>query len=90
VPQYVLKSFNPSGRLIGRVEFRCAADDEAMTALLCMNEQKSCELWCGPRLVTRWPGQTAGSISRTRPKRARPPSRAGAAGLLLYVSPAGE
>jgi len=88
VPQYVLKSFNPSGRLIGRVEFRCGADDEAMTALLCMSEQKSSELWCGSRLVTRWPGQTAAAPAA--PKRGRTPPRAVAPGPLLYVVPTGE
>jgi hypothetical protein len=89
VPQYVLKSFNPSGRLIGRVEFRCAADDEAMTALLCMTEQKPCELWCGPRLVTRWPGRNAAPPSELSPRR-EPPRQSRAQGPLLYVSPASE
>jgi len=58
---YVLKTFNSAGCLIGRVEFRCGADDEAMTALHYLNEEKSSELWCGARLVTTWHAQMNGA-----------------------------
>jgi hypothetical protein len=90
VPQYVLKSFDPSGRLIGRVEFRCAADDEAMSALLCMSEQKPNELWCGPRLVARSPERNAAPPSGGTPRRQRPPPRSGVRGPLLYISPGSD
>lgn len=60
MPLYVLKTCNPGGQLIGRVEFRCCGDDEAMAALLYLNGEKSSELWCGSRLVTLWRGQMTG------------------------------
>jgi hypothetical protein len=79
VPLYVLKTFNQSGRLIGRVEFRCGADDEAMAALLYLNEERSSELWCGSRHVMTWrgpmTGMTSGRDAAEEPKRrpGRPP-----------------
>ena len=82
MPLYVLKTFNQTGHLIGRVEFRSLADDEALAALLYLKEERSSELWCGPRLVTTWRGPMTGMApsrdgSGAEPKRrpGRPRSR---------------
>jgi hypothetical protein len=77
VPLYVLKTFNPSGRLIGRVEFRSGADDEAVAALLYLNEERSSELWCGSRLVTTWHGEKSGRTASEPRRRAGRPRSSG-------------
>jgi hypothetical protein len=76
VPLYVSKTFDKSGRLTGRVEFRCGADDEAMAAMLYLNKETSSELWCGARHVTTWHGRMTGmeaerDASGLEPKRGR-------------------
>lgn len=77
MPLYVSKTFNPSGRLIGRVEFHSAADDEAMAALLYLNEERSSELWCGSRLVMNWSGRTTGVAAGHTGARQEPKRRPG-------------
>lgn len=76
MPLYLLKNFDPSGRLTRRFEFRSSGDDEAMTAMFYLNENRLSELWCGARLVNVWRGALTGvtvveeAADRQRPSKA--------------------
>lgn len=52
---YLLKTYDASGRLIGRADYRAATDQEAADAMS-IADNRWYELWCGPRLVGVWDG----------------------------------
>jgi hypothetical protein len=53
---YLLKTYDPAGRLIGRADYRAASDEEAADAIQTLAQNRWRELWCGPRLVGAWDG----------------------------------
>ena len=51
MPSYILKTFDNSGHLTGRTEFRAADDAEAQRTMDYMRGDRVCELWNRTQLV---------------------------------------
>lgn len=72
---YVLKTFDPTGRLIERSQFRAPGDEEAASAMPDLPENRWCELWRGSRVVRVWDGALRSlNLRRSRPAGASSPS----------------
>lgn len=58
---YLIKLLSADGRLAGRLVFQAVDDQEAMRIVERQRRGRHCDLFCGPRLVTRWGAQRSGS-----------------------------
>ena len=64
---YLVKTYDRRGRLIGRFEFAAPNDDEAEGAVGDLREDASQELWCGQRWVRTWPSDESARTSGETP-----------------------